>query len=75
MSAPTIVLYTKPGCSLCDDARAVLDGMGVRYEEAEDARYAARVPVVEVDGEIVSELRVSERGLRRALKRAGVPGR
>lgn len=70
-----IVLYTKPGCSLCDDARAVLDGMGLRYEEAEDARYATRVPVIEVDGEIVSELRVSERGLRRALKRAGVRGR
>jgi hypothetical protein len=26
-SSPTIVLYTKPGCGLCDGARAILDGL------------------------------------------------
>ncbi|HEX9711472.1 MAG TPA: glutaredoxin family protein [Actinomycetota bacterium] len=67
---PRIVLYTKPDCSLCDDARAALDAIGRPYEIAEDARYASRVPVIEVDGVIVAELRVTERTLRRAVKRA-----
>jgi hypothetical protein len=25
--SPTIVLYTKPGCGLCDEARTILDGL------------------------------------------------
>jgi hypothetical protein len=26
-SSPAIVLYTKPGCGLCDEARAILEGL------------------------------------------------
>jgi hypothetical protein len=25
--SPAIVLYTKPGCGLCDEARAILEGL------------------------------------------------
>jgi hypothetical protein len=25
--SPAIILYTKPGCGLCDDARAILEGL------------------------------------------------
>jgi glutaredoxin len=64
-----VVLYSKPDCSLCDNARGLLDSLGVPYEIAEDPRFALRVPVIEVDGRIVTEGRVSERAVRRALKR------
>lgn len=64
-----VVLYSKPDCSLCDAARALLDALGISYTQAEDARYALRVPVIEVDGRVVTEGRVSERALRRTLGR------
>lgn len=64
-----VVLFSKPDCSLCDDARRLLDSLGVSYEIAEDPRFALRVPVIEVDGRIATEGRVSERALRRALRR------
>ena len=35
------------------------------------ARFLERIPVVEVDGELVSELHLDARTLRRALARAG----
>ena len=63
-----VVLYSKPDCSLCDDAREMLDGLGHAYEIAYDPRFDERVPVVEVDGAIVTEGRVSERAVRRALR-------
>jgi hypothetical protein len=63
-----VVLYSKPNCHLCDDARAMLDALGHAYEVAYDPAYDLRVPVIEVDGRIVTEGRVSERALRRALK-------
>lgn len=64
-----LVLYSKPHCELCDEARAMLDALGHTYEVAEDPRYALRVPVIEVDGRVITEGRVSERAVRRALRR------
>jgi glutaredoxin len=64
----TVVLYSRPGCHLCDEAREALEAMrgdGWRFELREldiemDPRlhsaYLERIPVVEVDGEVVSEL-------------------
>jgi glutaredoxin len=53
-----VVVFTAVGCSLCDRARAVLDGEGVAYEEVDitgdpdlEARYRESLPVVEIDGE------------------------
>lgn len=63
-----IVLYSKPDCELCEDARALLDEIGEPYEVAHDPRFALRVPVVEVDGRIVTEGRVSARAVRRAMR-------
>ena len=64
-----VVLYSKPVCGLCDEARAMLDRIGEPYEVAHDQRYDLRVPVIEVDGRIVTEGRVSERTVRKALAR------
>jgi hypothetical protein len=62
-------LYSKLDCELCDDARAMLDAIGHPYEVAFDPGLAERVPVGEVNRRVVTEGRVSERAVRRALAR------
>jgi glutaredoxin len=63
-----VTLYGRPGCHLCDEARASIlaiaggdDGIELREVDIEsDERLLAamleRIPVVEVGGEVVSEL-------------------
>ncbi|HEX9774619.1 MAG TPA: glutaredoxin family protein [Actinomycetota bacterium] len=68
--AARVVLFSKPDCPLCEEATAMLEAMGVTFEPAADPAYADRVPVITVDGAIVTEGRVSERAVRRALRRA-----
>ena len=70
-----ITLYGRPGCHLCDDARAVLDRVGHPYElvniEDDDElhrRYLERIPVVAVDGEDFSDFFVDEGALRARLQ-------
>ncbi len=74
----SIVIYGKPGCHLCDDARAVLERVGARFEEiditTDDALHAAyleRIPVVAVDGEEHFEFFVDEAALRALLGKVG----
>jgi glutaredoxin len=63
-----VVLYSKPGCHLCDDARGLLDGWGVAYEVVDsNPRYELRVPVVELDGRLIAEAPIDEKVLARAL--------
>ncbi len=75
-----VVLYARPGCHLCDDARAMLERARASFAfdllerdiEADDAllrRYLERIPVIEVDGEEAFELLVDEAELRRRLGR------
>jgi glutaredoxin len=74
----TVTLYGRPGCHLCDDARAALERVRAtrpfRLEEvdieADDAlfkRYLERIPVVALDGEELFELFVDERTLSQRL--------
>jgi len=66
--AGRIVFYTEPGCHLCEEARGLLDRWGVEYEVVEaDPRYVIRVPVIELDGDVIAEAPVDERALARAL--------
>ena len=72
-------LYGRPDCHLCDEARAGLErlraeGLGFELEEVDIesderllARYLERIPVVEVEGEVVSELRLDPEGVRARL--------
>jgi glutaredoxin len=65
---PRVRLYARPDCHLCDEARAGLerlraDGLDFELDEVNiesDAelyrRFLERIPVVELHGEIVSEL-------------------
>ena len=74
-----LVLYGRPDCHLCDQARDGLRGMladGLNFELEEvdiDSdeellrRFLERIPVIELDGEIVSELGLDVGGLRARL--------
>ena len=74
-----MTLLGKPGCHLCDDARAVVQGVladhpDVGFEEKSilddpallDA-YAEEIPVVLIDGRVHTIWRVDENRLRAAL--------
>jgi glutaredoxin len=75
-----ITLYGKPGCHLCDDARAVVTqaiaGQDVELEEVDitldpvlERRYGERIPVVAVDGEELFQYFVDDRALAERLRR------
>ena len=73
-----LVLYGRPGCHLCDDARAVLERLGATFEEVDiegdDAlhrAYLERIPVVALDGEELYDFFVDEADLRRRLGSTG----
>jgi glutaredoxin len=77
---PTLTLYGKPGCHLCEEARAVVDaaraGHDVELLEVDVSldpelhrRYGERIPVVALDGEELFELFVDEGALERRLDR------
>jgi glutaredoxin len=70
-----VVLITRQGCHLCDEALAALRSLGVEPQQQDvdaDDRlhdlYDFRVPVVLLDGRIVGEGRVGQDQLRRALE-------
>ena len=68
MPSPLVRLYSRPDCHLCDEARAGLEsllaqGLQFRLEEVDIdsdhrllTRFLERIPVVELEGEIISEL-------------------
>lgn len=73
-----VVLYGRPGCHLCDDARALLERVRAeqpfelveRDIEADDGlfkRYLERIPVIALDGEELFDFFVDEAELRRRL--------
>jgi glutaredoxin len=75
-----LTLYGKPGCCLCDEARAEVDAVraGRDLEIAEVdvssdprlwAAYGERIPVLEIDGEEAFELHVERSELARRLDR------
>jgi glutaredoxin len=81
-----VTLYSRPGCHLCDDARAVIarvcDELGEAYEEvsiADDpdlsARFAEEIPVTFVDGRQHDFWRVDGQRLRAALSADSPPKR
>jgi glutaredoxin len=74
----TVVLYGRPGCCLCDDARELLERVRQTHPFELDERdieadeillraYLERIPVVTIDGEEAFELFVPEQELVRRL--------
>lgn len=73
---PRVTLLSKPGCHLCDDARAALAELGEPFDErdvTEDEalyeEYGDRIPVVLLDGREHGYWSVDVPRLRRDLGR------
>ena len=75
-----VVLYSRPGCHLCDEARAVLEAERARTPfdleeldiETDDAlvkEYGIRIPVVTIDGVERFEIAVDPGELARLVGR------
>jgi glutaredoxin len=69
-----LVMYSRPGCHLCDDARVVLQRIGEPFDEVDiDSddelfkRYLERIPVVALDGDELYDFFVDEQDLRRRV--------
>ena len=73
-----VVLYGRPGCHLCDEARELLLEIRERHPftlverdiESDDdlfRRYLERIPVIEIDGEERFELDFDHQAVRDAL--------
>jgi hypothetical protein len=78
MSEPRVTLISKPGCHLCDEARAVVarvaEDLGVGWTELDITtdqaladEYWEQIPVTLVDGKQHDFWRVDEARLRSAL--------
>jgi hypothetical protein len=74
----TVVLYSRRGCCLCDEARVILERVRIerpftleeRDIESDDAllrAYLERIPVVTIEGVEAFELFVNESELGRRL--------
>jgi hypothetical protein len=74
-----VVLYSRPGCGLCDEARDVIvaererSAFGFREvdvtgDDALELEYGIRIPVVLVDGEELFEIRVAPAAFAEAVR-------
>jgi glutaredoxin len=75
-----LTIYSKPGCHLCDDMKAlvqrVIDGQpDVTLSEIDIStdrelldRYGLEIPVLAIDGTKAAKYRVSEEDLKRMLQ-------
>ena len=83
MPTPTVRLYSRPGCHLCDDARAALQRIrrraafdlheiDITTDDDLHRRYLERIPVITIDGEHLFDHFVDEAALEARLYR--LPG-
>ncbi len=73
MNPPTVVLYSRQGCCLCDQALAILARHGLQPQLIDidtqlRAQFTNCVPVVEIDGKVRFRGRINEMLLRRLLQ-------
>ena len=75
-----VTLYTRPGCHLCDDARAIIQRVreqtpfglveiDIESDDALHTAYLERIPVVELDGQELFEHFVDEAMLAARISR------
>jgi glutaredoxin len=73
-----LTIYSRPGCHLCDDMKAVvrqvgetislkLDEVDISTDPALEAQYGVEIPVLLVNGRKAAKYRVTEQELRRIL--------
>lgn len=83
----TVTIYSRQGCHLCDQMKAVVERVGrsvaiaveevdVSTDPALEARYGSDIPVLLVGGTKAAKYRVTDEELRRILSaRAGEAGK
>lgn len=75
----SLTLYSRPGCHLCDEMKAVVarvaDAIPLSLQEIDistdstlEARYGLEIPVLLVEGKKAAKYRVTEAELARLLK-------
>ena len=78
--APLLTIYSRPGCHLCDEMKAVVAAVArttaLRIQEIDisgdadlEARYGLEIPVLLVDGKKAAKYRITAGDLRRVLER------
>lgn len=75
-----LTIYSKPGCHLCDEMKAIVervlrDREQILFEEVDisnDGRlidlYETEIPVLTIDGKKVAKYRITEEELTRVIK-------
>ena len=83
-----VTLYSRPGCHLCDEMKAVvarvvreletpvtIDEVDISIDADLEARYGLEIPVLLIDGKKAAKYRVTEGELTRILRgRSGGAG-
>ena len=75
---PTVTLFTRRGCHLCEKAKEVIDDLQTKidftYEECDiemkdewTENYGLMIPVVLVNGKEIQYGQINEKALRKAL--------
>ena len=73
-----LTLYTRPGCHLCDDMKAIVSRVAARVpltlEEIDisrdpglESQYGLEIPVLAIEGKKVAKYRIGEDELYRVL--------
>ena len=75
-----LTIYSRPGCHLCDEMKAVvervarsaagpmtIEAIDISTDPALEARYGVEIPVLMIDGKKVAKYRVRDDELRRIL--------
>jgi hypothetical protein len=74
-----LTLYTRPGCHLCDEMKAIVDEVGrtmalelrevdITTDPSLEERYRYDIPVLAAGGRIVAKHRVTAPALARSLE-------
>jgi glutaredoxin len=79
-----LTLYSRPGCHLCDDMKAIVERVArtstpvptievidISSDPELEALYGLEIPVLLVNGKKAAKYRVTEDSLRRMLSGAG----
>jgi glutaredoxin len=80
MKKATVIIYTRPGCHLCDEAKGAIDASGcdgefsleevnIDDDEVLRERYGTDIPVIFINGVKVFKHRVDPVEFRRKLRR------
>ena len=79
-----LTIYSRPGCHLCDDMKALvqrvartrgdaiaLDEIDISTDPDLESRYGLEIPVLMLNGRKIAKYRISEAALTRALADSG----